>query len=143
MVGGRARVGAWCSKRNEKFLCFAGLGVRGTPYIFTRIEFSTSLRPPISRRRPDSAAKRQNKTLAAEFCEWTTGRRMGKIADHPGTEARELRCGRCGDKTSWACLSCGVALCIAPFTSAANHSPVSCMTFVTFVGNRILILELY
>ena len=66
----------------REFLCFAGLGVRGTPYIFTRIEFSTSMRPPISRRRPDSAAKRQNKTLAAEFCEWTTGRRMGKIADH-------------------------------------------------------------
>ena len=64
---------------------------------------------------------------AAEYCEQTMGRRMIAISDHFGVRNKQLRCARCRDKTSWCCVSCGVALCLATTTSSRNHSPVSCM----------------
>ena len=69
---------------------------------------------------------RTRRLKAAEVCEETSGRRLVSIADHFGVRKKQLRCARCKDQTSFACLGCGVALCIATFTTAANHSPVSC-----------------
>ena len=70
---------------------------------------------------------RSARLKAAEYCERTMGRRMVNISDYFNTPKKQLRCARCGDFTSWACLSCGVALCLVTSTSAANHMPVSCM----------------
>ena len=41
------RVSGWCSKREEKFGVFAGLGVWRTPQFLTKFEISTPLRPPL------------------------------------------------------------------------------------------------
>ena len=72
-------------------------------------------------------ATREKKLLAAQHCERTTGRRMISIADHFRIENKRLSCARCGSNTSYACLSCGVALCTKTFTSRANRLPVCCM----------------
>ena len=64
---------------------------------------------------------------AAEYCERTSGRRMIRLADFFRKDRKNLRCARCGKSTAWGCASCGVALCLVPRSSRANHSAVSCM----------------
>ena len=72
-------------------------------------------------------SSRKNRLKAAKYCERSMGRRMGAIADYFNKKGKKLRCARCGDRTAWCCLSCGVALCLTTVTSAANHNPVCCM----------------
>ena len=70
---------------------------------------------------------RENRLKAAEYCERTMWRRIGSIPNYLNKKDKKLRCARCGDRTAWCCLSCGVALCLTTVTSAANHNPVCCM----------------
>ena len=72
-------------------------------------------------------SSRASRLKAAEYCERIVGRRMVSLVDHFHVSRKQLRCARCGDKTGWGCLSCGVALCLAASTSEANRLPVCCM----------------
>ena len=63
---------------------------------------------------------RSARLKAAQYCERTMGRRMVNISDYFNKSQKHLRCARCGDFTSWACLSCGAALCVATSTSTVN-----------------------
>ena len=67
------------------------------------------------------------KLRAAEYCERTTGRRMVSIAEYFNVRGKQLACARCNKDTAYACVACGVALCIKTVSSSANHLPVSCM----------------
>ena len=70
---------------------------------------------------------REKRLLAAENCERTTGRRIVELSQYFGSIRKQLKCARCGEKTGWGCLGCGVPLCMRTKTSIRNRSPVSCM----------------
>ena len=104
---------------------------------------TTSVENTIPDKNPKLKAKRQKKNpykcelgkkksrvrrlSAAEYCERTSGRRMIRLADFFRKDRKNLRCARCGKSTAWGCASCGVALCMVPRSSSANHSAVTCM----------------
>ena len=69
---------------------------------------------------------REKRLLAAENCERTTGRRIVDLSQYFGSIRKQLKCARCGEKTGWGCLGCGVPLCMRTKTNM-NRSPVSCM----------------